>query len=114
VDVSQYPAINDLMLAADILVSDYSSIFFDFSILAKPMICFTYDYDKYAELRGLYFDIREELPGGSISQSELLDLIKNLDYQDAKQRAIGYRDKFLTAYGTATERCLDAILENIS
>ena len=61
-DVLDYPALNELMLVADMLVSDYSSIFFDYSVPARPMFCFAYDYETYARECGLYFDIRKALP----------------------------------------------------
>ena len=51
-DVSAYPSLNDLMIIADGLISDYSSIYFDFAITHKPMYCFAYDYDKYMSSRG--------------------------------------------------------------
>src|SRR5699024_10322025 len=53
-DFSEYPEINKLLIAADILISDYSATIFDYSILEKPIICFAYDYKQYSEERGLY------------------------------------------------------------
>ena len=60
IDVSDYPDINDLLLAADILISDYSSIMFDFSILEKPMMLYSPDLDVYRDIvRGFYTDYGE-------------------------------------------------------
>ena len=53
-DASTYPAVNDLMIAADLLITDYSAIAFDFSILCKPILCYTYDYEDYLVKRGTY------------------------------------------------------------
>lgn len=62
-DVSGYPDINDLYLASDLLVTDYSSVFFDYANLGKPIIYYMYDLEEYAEdLRGFYMSL-EELPG---------------------------------------------------
>ena len=62
-DVSSYSDINDLYIAADILVTDYSSVFFDYANLRKPVIFYMYDLEEYAnELRGFYISL-EELPG---------------------------------------------------
>jgi CDP-glycerol glycerophosphotransferase len=63
-DVSAYEDIRDLYLAADVLVTDYSSVMFDFSITGKPMIFYVYDLEFYRdELRGFYFDFEPEAPG---------------------------------------------------
>ena len=74
-EMSGYPQLEDLMIVSDILISDYSSIFFDYSIMAKPMLAFCYDYDRYASERGMYFDIREWLPSAE-NEDELLELLK--------------------------------------
>ena len=113
-DVSAYPVLNDLMIASDLLISDYSSIYFDYSILDKPMICYAYDYEEYAEKRGLYFEIRESLPGGSISEGELLHLVKNLPYQESLELVREFREKYVESYGNATTASVDKIFENIA
>ena len=51
-DFSQYPNINELLIIADILISDYSSIIYDYAVLEKPLLCFGYDYDEYKKKRG--------------------------------------------------------------
>ncbi len=48
-DVSGYPAIDELYMAADVLISDYSSAFFDYAILKRPMLCFAYDLEEYVQ-----------------------------------------------------------------
>jgi CDP-glycerol glycerophosphotransferase len=63
-NVSHYPDVTELMLLSDVLVTDYSSMMFDFALLDRPMIFYAYDYDQYVnELRGAYFDLAEEAPG---------------------------------------------------
>ena len=63
-DVSAYPDATELMLAADVLVTDYSSMMFDFANTGRPMLFFTYDLDAYRdEIRGFYFDFAERAPG---------------------------------------------------
>jgi CDP-glycerol glycerophosphotransferase len=62
-DVSKHIDINELYVVADCLMTDYSSVFFDYSILKRPMVFFMYDKQHYAsELRGFYLDL-DELPG---------------------------------------------------
>lgn len=112
-DVSFYPKLEDLMIASDLLVSDYSSIFFDYSIMAKPMLCFTYDYDKYVSERGVYFDIREKLPSAA-TQNGLVELLNSLDFESATSRTVAFRDSYVTTYGHATEMTLDIIAKELN
>ena len=63
-NVSRHPDIRDLYLAADVLVTDYSSAMFDFAVTGKPMLFFVPDLEEYRdELRGFYFDLEEAAPG---------------------------------------------------
>ncbi len=77
VDMSAYDDINDLYLASDMLVTDYSSVFFDYAILGRPIVFYAYDGDEYAgELRGLYFDMEKYCPGPVVrTQDELAEAI---------------------------------------
>jgi CDP-glycerol glycerophosphotransferase len=63
VDVSGYPVVEDLYLAADVMVTDYSSAMFDFAVLDRPLVVFVPDWPVYQELRGTYFDLTTEPPG---------------------------------------------------
>lgn len=114
-NMSSYPILNDLMLASDLLVSDYSSVFFDYSILARPMLCFAYDYDRYCSNRGLYIDIQTELPGGVIkTEDELLSRIADIDTEKPCRETIGFRKKYLKSYGRATELTVNLIIKELS
>jgi CDP-glycerol glycerophosphotransferase len=63
-DVSRHAEVSDLYLAADVLITDYSSVMFDFAVTGKPMLFFTYDLAEYRDdLRGFYFDFEAEAPG---------------------------------------------------
>lgn len=111
-DVSRYGILNKLMLVSDLLISDYSSIFFDYSIMEKPMFCFAYDYDRYASERGMYFDIRQKLTSCS-NEDSLIDAIKKLDSQKEIKKAINFKKEFIDAYGEATQLSLNLIYNNI-
>ena len=64
IDVTTYPEVTDLFLAADALITDYSSVMFDYSVTRRPMIFFVPDMDAYRDsLRGVYFDLSEVAPG---------------------------------------------------
>jgi CDP-glycerol glycerophosphotransferase (TagB/SpsB family) len=73
VDVTSYPSMSELLLVADVLVTDYSSSMFDFAATGKPMIFFTPDLAHYSEdLRGFYFDLLAEAPGPVVATREEL------------------------------------------
>ena len=90
IDVSGYDEINDFYILADIFITDYSSAFYDYSDLERPILFFMYDYDQYKNYtRDFYFPI-EELPGPvAKNQDELTELIDDIDlYWDR------YSDKY--------------------
>ncbi|NLV83958.1 MAG: CDP-glycerol--poly(glycerophosphate) glycerophosphotransferase [Spirochaetales bacterium] len=111
-NVTDYPALNDLMVASDILISDYSSIFFDYSIMDKVMLHFTYDFDKYEEKRGMYFDIRDYL-SGSASEDGVIVILKELDYKKETEKTVTFRNKYMNFYGEASKKTVDCIAEHI-
>ena len=111
-NMTDYPNLNDLFIAADILISDYSSVFFDYSITAKPMLHFCYDYDKYSSKRGMYFDIRERISGGQ-EENQIIELIKNMDTAVETRKTISFRDEFVNFYGSATKAAVDRIVREL-
>lgn len=72
INVSDFPDVNHLCLVADILISDYSSIPFEYAILERPMIFFAYDLEKYQELRGFWEDYHSLVPGPVVRTTEEL------------------------------------------
>jgi CDP-glycerol glycerophosphotransferase (TagB/SpsB family) len=81
IDVSTYPNTTDLLLIADIMITDYSSIMFDFAVTGRPMVFFTPDMEDYRDqLRGVYLDLEEVGPGPVVStQDEVLATILGID-----------------------------------
>lgn len=113
-DVSLYPHLNDLMIASNMLISDYSSIFFDYAILGKPMFCFAYDFEEYRKERGLYFDIRKELENEDIdTEDKLLAAILNMDEQERCSVTKKFQEKYVQKFGTASVDTLDLIYGTI-
>ena len=109
-NASEYPYVNDLMIIADILITDYSAIAFDFSILCKPILCYAYDYDSYLVERGTYFSMDEKYPNKSCrSEEELLTRIKNINYQSESEKTRKFRDEFIQYGLNATEISVMAI-----
>ena len=98
------------------MVTDYSSVMFDYSILRRPMFFYCYDLEDYRDnLRGFYFDFEAEAPG-PISQTteELIQDIKNYNPADFAEKYEAYHQKFNSFDdGHASERIV-GLIENIS
>ena len=95
-DVSDYNNINDLYLISDVLITDYSSVMFDFGYLRKPMIFFAYDKDWYLDPanRGIYMDYDATVPGPvAKTTTEVISALKNLDNLPSL-----YHDKLIDFY----------------
>lgn len=115
-DVSSYDDINDLYLISDVLVTDYSSVFFDFANLNRPMIFYMYDRELYqGTLRDFYLDLKD-IPGPIIEdECKLIEALRNTD-----EIACKYQEKikqFSSVYnylddGHATERTIKELMNN--
>ncbi|MCW3010364.1 MAG: CDP-glycerol:poly(glycerophosphate) glycerophosphotransferase [Solirubrobacterales bacterium] len=116
VDVSRHPDVSDLYLAADAMVTDYSSTMFDFAVTGRPMAFFVYDLEDYADrLRGFYFPLEPIAPGPLVrTTDELTAELRDLDALAARSAARygPFRERFCSLEdGGATERVLDRALE---
>ena len=109
-NMTNYRSINELFIASDILISDYSSVFFDYSITGKPMLHFCYDYNKYASKRGMYFDIREWIDGAD-DEDVLISKICNLDLKHSEEKTTSFRDKYINFYGNAAKQTVDFLAD---
>jgi Putative glycosyl/glycerophosphate transferases involved in teichoic acid biosynthesis TagF/TagB/EpsJ/RodC len=106
-DVSDICTITNLIGASDICISDYSSLVFEYSLMARPMIFFAYDLADYQDWRGFYYDYKELTPGVVVKTTdEVIEQIKNVETFDlAKVRA--FKEQFMSnCDGNATERLL--------
>jgi CDP-glycerol glycerophosphotransferase (TagB/SpsB family) len=109
-DVTRHPDISHLYLAADALVTDYSSVFFDFALTDKPMAFIAPDLDHYRdETRGFYLDYHETVPGPVCDDTEeVIDVLNGPDrYAHVREQ---FRAQF-TPYddGGASRRVIDAV-----
>ncbi|WP_145028187.1 CDP-glycerol glycerophosphotransferase family protein [Paenibacillus sp. Y412MC10] len=103
-------SLNELLILSDILVTDYSSIIFEYSLLEKPMIFFPYDYDFYIQNgRGFYYDYSEFVPGPIASnEHELVNIIRNEQYE--KKRSVEFKLKhFDFLDGQSSDRVYDLL-----
>jgi CDP-glycerol glycerophosphotransferase len=96
-DVSMVPDIRELLLAADVLITDYSSVMFDFAITRRPILLFGYDIEYYRDsLRGMYLDLEQEAPMPVLqTPDELLGALRQIDQTGPNSR---------TAYEQFVER----------
>ena len=93
IDLSDYDNINDILLIADMLITDYSSVVFEYSLLEKPIIFYSPDRDLYKEERDFYYDYESFVPGPIISNTkELIEAINNKDFD--KEKVIEFKEKF--------------------
>ena len=113
-NVSDYPNVNDLMIVSDVLITDYSAIAFDYSILCKPIFCYAYDYDSYLRQRGTYFNIDEKYPNKSCrTEKELLTRIMEMNYKEECHNTKRFREEFVCYGQNATKICVEKLfMEN--
>lgn len=78
-DVTKYPDVTELYIAADVLITDFSSVMFDYSVTGKPIIFLAPDLGRYREERGFYFDFQAEAPGPILStEAEVIETLGRL------------------------------------
>lgn len=116
IDVTNYPDIAELFLAADVLITDYSSVMFDFAITDKPIIFLTPDIEKYEAERGFYFDLRAQAPGPickntaevieALKDTERAPLVYRGNYESWKKKFTGLDD------GSAAARVVAQVFGN--
>ena len=103
--------LSSLIMAADILITDYSSIIFEYCITEKPMIFFAYDLEDFSDNgRGFYEDYESYVPGpvaGTVD--EVIDIIEKEKYSEEKIRKFN-ADNFPNLDGRATDRIINIIL----
>ena len=110
IDVSDWPEINELMLVSDVLVTDYSSVVFEFALLGRPMAFFAPDTAEYDDERGFYFDYRTGVPGPVFeTTSELAAYLRAGEFDLDRVRAFA-TTWFEVADGHASERFFDQVV----
>ena len=113
-DVTRWPEISELYLAADVLLTDYSSAMFDFAVTGKPQVFYTYDLDDYRDrMRGFYFDFEADAPGPLLrTTADVAAALRDVDavaadYAGAYER---FAERFCPHEdGGATARVVDQV-----
>lgn len=110
IDVSDHPDINELLLVSDLLITDYSSVIFEYSLLGRPMVFFAPDHEAYERERGFYFDYRSGVPGPVFERTEAVArYIGEGAFDNARVDAFR-RASFDVADGGATARFVEEIV----
>lgn len=115
-NVSGYPDIQELLLITDILITDYSSVMFDFANTGKPMLFYTYDLDNYRDnIRGFYFDFEKEAPGPLVfNTKEIVENILNIDsvINSYKEKYSSFYNRFCSLEdGKAAKRVVEHVFK---
>ena len=107
-DVTDRLSIEELLTAADVCITDYSSLVFEYSLFEKPILFFTYDMQEYLDERGFYYPIREMMPGPVCSTTqELTEVLKTPDAEFNLLRVREFKYRFMSGCdGHATARIL--------
>jgi CDP-glycerol glycerophosphotransferase len=112
-DVSSHPSVEELCLAADVLVTDYSALMFDYAVLDRPIVIHAPDWEEYEQLRGTYFDLLAEPPGVvTRTEEELVAAFRSGAYAAAEAARLraAFRERFCSLEdGGAAERVVRAV-----
>ncbi len=111
-DFSAYDNINTLLVSTDVLITDYSSIIFEYCVLGKPMIFYAYDLDEFSDHgRGFYRDYKEYVPGPVVETTEeILRVIREKDWKNEKRKEF-FEDSYAYMDGKSTKRVVDFVRE---
>lgn len=114
VDVTEYEDINELYVISDMLMTDYSSVFFDYSKLQRPITFFMYDLEDYKDnIRGFYIDINE-LPGNIYEKEKgvIEELLRMKDEFELDQKYHDFNDKYTyLERGIASKKLLEEVIK---
>jgi len=113
-DITDKLTIEDALCASDIVITDYSSLIFEFSLLERPMIFLAYDLDEYDNDRGFYLPYRDFVPGPIVKDNDsLFDAILNAYSDESLEKVKVFRDKFMSSCdGNSTDRIYKYIFGN--
>ena len=111
VNFSSYDNLNTLLMATDILISDYSSIIFEYCVFGRPMIFYAYDLDEFSDHgRGFYRNYKEYVPGPVVETTDgILEVIRNEDYRLDRLQAF-YEESYQYMDGKSSMRVAEFVM----
>lgn len=113
VNFSSYDNLNTLLMATDILITDYSSIIFEYCVLGRPILFFAYDLEEFSDYgRGFYRDYKEYVPGPVLETTEeLIEVIKKEDYKLHKLQSF-FEESYLYTDGESSKRVAEYVVNS--
>lgn len=110
-DFSSYRDINDLLMVTDVLITDYSSVIFDYLLVNKPIVYYAYDLKEYENGRGLYYPFKDYVFGRvATNMDELIKSIKSEDMMDKERKE--FNKKFMSSCdGNSTKKTYNMIFK---
>ncbi len=107
-DMTDHLSIEELLTAADICITDYSSLIFEYSLFERPMVFFAYDMEHYLDERGFYYPVSEMMPGPVCrTTQEVVDVLREKDAEFDLARVREFKYRFMSGCdGHATARVL--------
>ena len=115
VDFSSYDNLNTLLMATDLLISDYSSIIFEYCVFGRPMIFYAYDLDEFSDHgRGFYRDYKSYVPGPVVKTTdEILEVIRKKDYKLDRLQAF-FEESYQYRDGKSSARLVNFLVSQKS
>ena len=114
VDISAYSDANDVLTLTDLLITDYSSIIFDYSLLNKPMLFYAYDLDEYRYDRDFYYEYESFVPGPiAKTNEEIISIINDNEFDLDRVKAFS-ETFFVSQEGDHSERFVQDVLVKLS
>ncbi len=113
IDLSTNSELNDLLFVTDLLVTDYSSVVFEASLLEIPMLFYGFDLEQYIATRGFYYEFETFVPGKIVYHfDELIEAVKKGDFESEK--IAPFRDRFFDGKdGKSSQRTVDLIYKSL-
>jgi CDP-glycerol glycerophosphotransferase (TagB/SpsB family) len=114
IDGSTFPSIIDCYLAAEVLITDYSSVMFDYAVLNRPIVIFADDWEAYCDARGTYFDLLATPPGAvATNQAQLNEIFATESFKstESNARLEAFRARFCEFdQGTAARQVIEQVM----
>lgn len=113
-NVSSYDNLNHILAIADVVITDYSTIVYDSAVARKPFVCWGFDYDRYYQERGFYYDLNEVYPGGVLkTEDEVISRIKDVINGKDSSLFEAFRTKYIEAGGNSVQEIIKELKSDL-
>lgn len=113
-NVSSYDNLNHILAISNVVITDYSTIVYDSAVARKPFVCWGFDYDRYYEERGFYFDLNVEYPGGVLkTEDEVIARVKSVINGADADKYEAFRKKYIEAGGDSVSKIMGELSKRL-